>query len=453
MNNLSKKTFNASLWVIFGYGFSQVIRLGGNLVLTRLLEPELFGIMAIVWVVLNGVEMLSNIGLIPSVVRSSETAPSRFHDTVWTMKVIRGWLLFFIINIVALYIYSQQVYSNVSPDSVYAFAVLPWVLAVVSVVPLLEGYGTLAVAIHTKNLNHKKLELMNISSKLLGMVAMISLAFYSPTIWSLVVGSLIASLSLLILTYSLFDIRHSHLLDKTIVRDVYNFGKWIFIASTLTYLVQQGDKLYFSTIITPAELGVYSIAYMIINVFHSVLETLATKIWYPYFCNKVDDKDSFKSSYYRVKILNQISVFIVAIVLFVLGQPIIDFLYDERYMAAGMMIKVLLISLMGVSITGVSRVCLTAMGETKVQVQSMFIRGVVLVITLPLLFNIFGFIGAILAYALNIYFSIPIQLFWLKQAKILSFRGEALSFFIIISFGCVLYLLNPDFWLVILGSM
>ena len=40
-----------SFWTFFGFGGSQVIRLGGNLVLARLLFPEAFGIMALAGVI------------------------------------------------------------------------------------------------------------------------------------------------------------------------------------------------------------------------------------------------------------------------------------------------------------------------------------------------------------------------------------------------------------------
>ncbi|MCC2632368.1 MAG: hypothetical protein K0S48_254, partial [Ramlibacter sp.] len=50
---------NAGLWTLVGHGSSQVLRLLGNLVLTRLLAPESFGVMAVATVVSIGVVMFS----------------------------------------------------------------------------------------------------------------------------------------------------------------------------------------------------------------------------------------------------------------------------------------------------------------------------------------------------------------------------------------------------------
>jgi len=452
MSSLTSKTIRASFWVIFGFGAAQIIRLGGNLILTRLLAPELFGVMAIVWVVLNGAVMLSDFGLVPAVVRSKISSPSRFHDTVWTLKVIRGWFLFFCINIFAVFIYYEQSIGLVGENSVYAFQELPLILLSISFIPLIESYGTLAIAIQTKNLEHKKLELIELFSQLLGMTLMITLAYIYSTIWALVVGSILTTTIYLFLTYRLFSIRHNLLIDKQHISEIYHFGKWVFIASSLTFFAQQGDKLYFSSIITPTELGIYSIAFMIISVFRTVLDTFATKVWYPYFCNKIETESSLKETYYNVKIFNQISVFIVALILYKIGQPLIDFLYDERYSSAGTMIRILVISLMAISITSVTRVCLTALGETKVQVQSMLVRSSILVVTLPLSFYHFGLLGAILAYALNVYFMIPVQLIRIYRVNLISYKHEALSILINIVFMVTLYFLEPKFWLAIVNS-
>ena len=46
--SLGSRAVNATLWIMGGYGASQVIRLVSTLVLTRLLFPEAYGIMAVV---------------------------------------------------------------------------------------------------------------------------------------------------------------------------------------------------------------------------------------------------------------------------------------------------------------------------------------------------------------------------------------------------------------------
>jgi O-antigen/teichoic acid export membrane protein len=58
------------VWTILGYGASQVLRFGGNLILTRLLLPEYFGLMALVNIPIIGLQLFSDVGIIPSIVQN-----------------------------------------------------------------------------------------------------------------------------------------------------------------------------------------------------------------------------------------------------------------------------------------------------------------------------------------------------------------------------------------------
>ena len=50
------------------YAFTQALRLASNLILTRLLFPEAFGLMALVSVVLVGLAMFSDVGIGPAAI-------------------------------------------------------------------------------------------------------------------------------------------------------------------------------------------------------------------------------------------------------------------------------------------------------------------------------------------------------------------------------------------------
>jgi hypothetical protein len=43
--SLKQRVLNAGMWSLAGFALSLVIRLGSNLLMTRLLAPEMFGVM------------------------------------------------------------------------------------------------------------------------------------------------------------------------------------------------------------------------------------------------------------------------------------------------------------------------------------------------------------------------------------------------------------------------
>lgn len=75
--SLKKSVLRGSAWTMVGVGASQAMRLGKSLILSRLLFPEAYGVMAIVWAVLYALEMLSDVGIAPAVIRSQRGGRSQ----------------------------------------------------------------------------------------------------------------------------------------------------------------------------------------------------------------------------------------------------------------------------------------------------------------------------------------------------------------------------------------
>ena len=60
-----------------------MLRFGSNLLLTRLLVPKMFGVMAVAMLVIIGLAMFSDLGLKPSVVHSRRGNEPVFLNTAW----------------------------------------------------------------------------------------------------------------------------------------------------------------------------------------------------------------------------------------------------------------------------------------------------------------------------------------------------------------------------------
>ena len=95
-SGLFKRALGGGMFVAGSYVFAQFARLLSNLVLTRLLYPEAFGVMALVMVVLVGLQMFSDVGIGPAISRSPRGDDPDFLNTAWTIEIIRGialWLV------------------------------------------------------------------------------------------------------------------------------------------------------------------------------------------------------------------------------------------------------------------------------------------------------------------------------------------------------------------------
>src|SRR5712675_1262901 len=94
-SSLRSRALAGSAWTTFGFGGQKLIQLVSNLVLTRLLFPEAFGLMALANVILLGLGMFSDLGIKPSIVQHEQGDSEKFLNTAWTIQILRGlsvWL-------------------------------------------------------------------------------------------------------------------------------------------------------------------------------------------------------------------------------------------------------------------------------------------------------------------------------------------------------------------------
>ena len=420
-----KKIFVAGFWVILIFGLSQLIRLGSNLIVTRLLEPEMFGVMAVVYVVIFGIGMFTDLGLWAFVVRHKNHDDPHLLNAVWTIQLLRGWLVFLaILGAVIILVVGNQ-YLPEYFHGIYSDSRLPILILIAAVGSVIGGCRSMASPVMHRKLEVGKLELIELTSQIIGTFVMVMWVWLHPSIWALLSAGLISVTISTFLSYSLFPFRHKLVWDKAIVREVFHFSKWIVIASALTYLFSQGDKLFFAAKIDAADLGVYSIAFMLVAMLTTVTQTLAEKIVFPVFSSQVHgDRQLLKDKYYKVRLYLDFPIFLVAGLLIALGPLIVSTLYDARYSNAGWILQILIFSVIGNTLSLVSMECLSALSITKVRMWVMMIRTISLFIGLPLFFNLFGFYGAVWVVALNVWISLPLIYWTLAKNSVFTFSKE-----------------------------
>src|SRR4030081_2887241 len=91
--SLNHRVLNAGMWSLAGFALSLIIRLGSNLLMTRLLVPEMFGVMAIASTVMVGLAMFSDLGLKENIVQSTRGNEPTYLNTAWVIQILRGVLI------------------------------------------------------------------------------------------------------------------------------------------------------------------------------------------------------------------------------------------------------------------------------------------------------------------------------------------------------------------------
>lgn len=404
---------------------SQILRFGGNLVLTRLLLPEYFGIMGIVTVVIIGLTMFSDLGLLQSVVQSRKGETSDFLNTAWTIQILRGVVLCILMILIAAgieYGIDQGVLSN---ETVYGNPLLPSVLLVLSIVPFLNGFESSNLFLANRKLDLKPITIIEVSSQFIGLCLMVVLAWVSSTIWSLVSGVIVSALLKTVFSHLfLKGEKNVFLLDRQSAKEIISYGKWVLLGSISGFLLSQGDRLLLGGLIDAESLGIYTIAYFLANAVLLGFARLNRTVFFPAL-SEVAREQSYrlKEYYYRIRAKTDILIFLVAGTLFASGQSIIDLLYDERYADAGWMLEILAVSVLGVSSVVAEQIFL-ATGNSKWMSLTSIAQLLFLYVGVPTAHMIWGLQGAIWVIALAFVPKYLISLIYLKRLEVLSLVQE-----------------------------
>jgi O-antigen/teichoic acid export membrane protein len=174
---------HAAGWLVGGNVSSQLLRLASNLVLTRLLLPEAFGLVAAVNTLYFALVMFSDLGVWQSVVRSDRGHDPRFLGTAWTVQLLRGVLLCAVVLALALGLHVAAGAGMFAAGTVYADPRLPPMVAAFALAALLQGAESMKLASAQRELRGGELARLEIGSQLVAMAVTLALAFATRSVW------------------------------------------------------------------------------------------------------------------------------------------------------------------------------------------------------------------------------------------------------------------------------
>ncbi|MDJ0843664.1 oligosaccharide flippase family protein [Crocosphaera sp.] len=415
MSSIKKKAITGTLWTVAGYGTSQILKLGGNIILTRLLVPELFGLMALMNTFIMGLNLFSDIGIRPSIIRSSRGDDPVFLNTAWTLQVIRGFILWLGCCIIAWPV--AQFYGNFQ---------LMWLLPIIGTTTILSGFNSTSLATLNRKIEINRLTKFEITQQFLSLSITIVWAYFQRAIWALVGGSLIGGLIKMIGSYRLdTSLSHRFLLDKESVKELISFGRWIFISTAMTFFANQADRLILGKLFSLEMLGIYTIAFNLAFMPRQILQKISTNVIFPVISTYIDiPREELKA---KIAKKRQLVLIILAVFLTIMvntGDIFINLVYDERYTEAAWMMPILTVGMWPFMLHNSINKILFALNKPVYVALGNFVKTLYMFTLIPVATYFAGALGAIVVIAFNDLPSYIIINYGLWREKVLMLRQD-----------------------------
>lgn len=357
-------------WAVIGFAAAQLLRFVGNLVLTRLLLPDAFGVMVLVNTFIVGLALFSDIGIGASVVQHKRGTDPAFLNTAWTLSVVRGFAITVIASLCAWPL-----------ALLYDVPELSLLLPVASLSALALNAQSMRVALASRQLNVRRLTLIELISQGVGMTAMIVGAEVWHSVWALVIGGVLGAFAQLALSFVAFPPPRDRLTwDKTAVREIIRFGKWVLASTALMYASNNLDRFIFGKLVALTMLGFYNQALNLALIAAAGLGQLGQRIIFPYFSAVVTAGGDLVAQYRRAR-WPMLCVGGWAVSGLIVGGPAaVAFLYPDVYAPSGVMLQILAVaSWFGVVLEGPNGAALLAQGKPRMTAAGSLAKVVVMI--------------------------------------------------------------------------
>ncbi|MCC3405014.1 MAG: oligosaccharide flippase family protein [Microcoleus sp. PH2017_10_PVI_O_A] len=392
MSSEKKLAIKGAFWTIASYGSSQIIRFGSNLILTRLLLPELFGLMGLAYVFITAVHLFTDIGLGPSIIQNKRGEEPEFLNTAWTMQVIRSVFIWFCLILITWPV-----------ATFYQEPRLLWLIPVISITTLIGGFKSTSVSILERKMTVKNVVIFELVIQIVSTAVMIVWAWFDRSIWAILVGGFVGSIVELVWSHFLIP-GHSNRFawERDAVKEIFSYGKWIFLSTVLFFLCSQADRLVLGKIFSLTMLGIYGIAFTLGDMPRQVIIALAGRVIFPSISMLAD----LPREELRAKIIKNRNLILIPLALglaiFVsFGDQLILTLYRKEYMAASWMMPILALGIWHTTLHSLMGSCLLAIGKSQYAAMGNLATFLSIAIGIPVGYHFMGNLGAVIAVAVG----------------------------------------------------
>lgn len=353
---LASPAIRSSFWTIFCYVATQGLRLASNVVLSRLLFPKAFGLVAMANVFVQGLQMFSDIGIGPSIIQHQRGDDARFLNTAWTIQVLRGLALAACSFLAAWPLAMFYDEPQLMP--------LIWIAGLCAAI---SGLNSTYLFTVRRSMRLASVTLLEIAAGAAGILVNCIWALFDKSVWALMAGTIVCAAVRMIYSHVLNTSTPNRLAwDRDAYRELISFGKWIFISTTITFCSMQGDRILLSRLIPWEMLGVYTLALTVALLPNVLLSTLTFSVLYPLLC-QAERVNRAQLHEQLLKARGTLLTFGLLLVLAVGTGADLFFrvLYDSRYQAAIWMTQLMCVSVWVMVLNTTLETSLLALGDSR----------------------------------------------------------------------------------------
>lgn len=379
---LAQKAALAGVVLVAKRVIVQFIFTVSNIFLARLLFPADFGTFAIVASVIILFNVFSDLGLTPALIQKKEKLNKSDISTAATFQLLLGLVIVAVIFLT----------SNLISSFYHLNTLGVKLLRLYSLIFLIAPFRQIPSAILERNLDYKKLALIEVMALFLGSGSSVFFALKGFGVYSLVFGQIVAHVSAAILYLQMslspisFGINRKNLITMS------RFGLPFQTNQVFSLFYGPLILLYLGKQVGPGNLGFFQFAASI-SVVPLAFSEIISRVVFPLGARTSGNMDYFRKIIERSIVLVSATSLPIVFMMLILVPEIVHFIYTDRWLPSLPALYLGLTQMGVVAFTGIFSQLLLSLGKSKVIRNMGFIWAILTWILAPFLISLFNFAG------------------------------------------------------------
>lgn len=317
--DLKKKVAKGVVWLQASTLLVTVINFLTLTILARLFSPQEFGVMGMIMVVINFMQVFSDFGLTAAVIQKQDLTPVQL-STLCFLNIGLG-VIFFLTG----YLLSPLVAVVFNVPELSSF------VRTISISFVFISIGQMFRALLQKELELRSLCFLDISTNIIYAVSVISFVAAGFGVRGLVYGFLIFQASIIFMAIFLEPFRPRFVFNLNSVVELVRFGGYIVGERLMNYLSRNLDYIIIGRYLGARLLGYYSLGYTIMLVPVSRIAGVMSQVMFPAFSRIQSDDDKMRHGYLKALKCISLVTFPLMTGLFVYAHEFIIVLFGQQW--------------------------------------------------------------------------------------------------------------------------
>jgi PST family polysaccharide transporter len=302
-------------------------------ILSRILTPNEFGVVAIVNVFLIFFTLLVDLGIGPAIIQNKHLKPIQI-SSIFNFSIIISLIMSIIFAFLAKPI--ALFYNNIS---------LIHVCLVMTISLFTSGLNMVPQAVVLKRKDFLTINVAQIVAAAIGGVVGVVLAFEGFSYFSLIINTIIRNIVVFLIIFPKSRIKLTVRIRLADIKMIYSFSKNQFLFNFINYFSRNLDNILIGKFMSTRDLAYYDKAYTLSLYPNQVLASVVNPVIQPLLSDYEKKKNIIKKTYLTISYIFALIGMPLTVYLFFSSKEIIYILFGSQWMRSVATFQILSISI------------------------------------------------------------------------------------------------------------